>query len=146
MSRRYEQKHLLCYRSNCRYRDSPQTARIILGRFDRELFRANRSLLRYTATTENVLSCARMTSCLLFWNWKGRFVSLIVSNYASEKAWRLDGLLIKGWRRLIQSKGFTHAVDYNCHPDRALASWLHRPRWRQLNSSPARNRRHCLDH
>ena len=55
MSRRHDQKHPLYNRSNFRYRDSPQSPRVVLGvSFADELWRAQ---LTRIATTE-ALGCA----------------------------------------------------------------------------------------
>src|SRR6266853_2138667 len=36
-----------------------------------------------------------------------------------------------------------YALDYNCHPSGALASWLYRSHWRRPDPSLARDCCHC---
>ena len=61
---------------------------------------------------------------------------------APKKAWHIDHLRIINLKKASIRKD-TYALDYNCHLAGALASWLARPHWRQLNPPPARD---CCHH
>jgi len=47
-----------------------------------------------------------------------------------------------GRRKFNSTERNIYALDYNCHPSRALASGLYRPLWRRSDSSSARDCRH----
>src|SRR4026207_2204996 len=47
-----------------------------------------------------------------------------------------------GRRKFNSTERNIYALDYNCHPSRALASGLYRPLWRRSDPSSARDCRH----
>jgi hypothetical protein len=47
-----------------------------------------------------------------------------------------------GRRKFNSTERNIYALDYNCHPSRALASGLYRPRWRRSDPSSDRDCRH----
>jgi hypothetical protein len=62
-------------------------------------------------------------------------IQLAISKKLGEQSgsWYIRDLKFQPQRKII------HALDNNCHPAGALAAWSHRPHWRQLDSSSARD-------
>ena len=112
------------------------------------------STVRLLANARHVARAPRRLSCLVskirginqkklsYSHRKREPNTLDRSTRCSERAWQVDEFLDK-WadESLTQPKG-NHALDYNCHPSRALASGLYRPLWRRFDPSSARHCRH----